>query len=175
MSMNRTVRLLASALVLALAYACAPAPIYKPIKAGDVDTGGNSLEAVRRQFQGTWALDNYYVYEGTRRRRLDATAELKYDEFGNLTMRGQLKNATAATSAAALMLNYTGRAVIDVNSKELRMMAVSNTGDALPSPIEAKVDPSSVRHYQFQGSELWLTVNGADGKPTASSSWKKIQ
>src|SRR5262245_46071204 len=173
--MNRTTRLLASALVLAFWYGCAPAPIYKPIKVGDVDTGANSLEAVRRQFQGTWALDHYYLYEGTRRRRLDATAELKYDEFGNLTMRGQLKNPTSAPTNAALMLNYTGRAVIDVNNKQLRMMAVSNTGDALPSPIEAKVDPASVRHYEFQGSELWLTVNGADGKPTASSSWKKIQ
>jgi hypothetical protein len=173
--MNRTTRLIASALLLAFWHGCAAAPINKPIKVGDVDTGTNSLEAVRRQFEGTWALDHYYVYEGTRRRRLDATAELKYDEFGNLTMRGQLKNATAATSAAELMLNYTGRAVIDVNSKQLRMMAVTNTGDSLPSPIEAKVDPASVRHYEFQGSELWLTVNGADGKPTASSSWKKIQ
>jgi hypothetical protein len=173
--MNRSTPLLTLALVLTLCYGCAPAPIYKPIKAGDVDTGANSLESVRRQFQGTWALDHYYVYEGAQRRRLDATAELKYDEFGNLTMRGQLKNPTPATSAAALMLNYTGRAVIDVNSKELRMMAVSNAGDSLPSPIEAKVDPASVRHYEFQGSELWLTVNGADGKPTASSSWKKIQ
>src|SRR5262249_16859082 len=96
-----------------------------------------------------------------------------YDEFGNLKMRGQLKNPTPATANAALMLNYTGRAVIDVTSKQLRMMAVSSTGDSLPSPIQVQVDPASVRHYDFQGSELWLTVSGTDGKPTASSSWKK--
>src|SRR5262249_13425667 len=140
--MNRTLRIVASALVLASSFACAPAPIYKPIKAGDVDTGANSLESVRRQFQGTWALDHYYVYEGTKRRRLDATAELKYDEFGNLTMQGKLKNPSAAQSAAALMLNYSGRAVIDVNTKQLRMMRVENTGDAVPAAIETQVDPA---------------------------------
>jgi hypothetical protein len=173
--MNRTVGIAMSALLLMSWSACAPAPIYKPIKAGDVDTGANSLESVRRQFEGTWALDHYYVYEGARRRRLDATAELKYDEFGNLTMRGQLKHPSAAPTAAALTLNYSGRAVIDVNTKQLRMMRVENTGDAVPAAIETQVDPASVRHYDFQGQELWLTVVGADGKPTASSSWKKAR
>lgn len=173
--MNGSARLVASALVLASWFGCAPAPVNKPIKLGDVNTGANSLEAVRRQFQGTWALDHYYVYDGTKRRRLDATAELSYDEFGNLTMRGQLKNPSKAPSAAALMLNYSGRAVIDVTSQQLRMMRVENTGDQVPAAIATQVDPASVRRYQFQGSELWLTVNGADGKPTAESSWKKVK
>jgi hypothetical protein len=88
-------------------------------------------------------------------------------------MRGALKNPTTAPSTAALMLNYSGRAVIDVNSKELRMTGVASTGDSIPATIATQVDPASVRHYEFRGSELWLTVTGADGKPTASSSWKK--
>src|SRR4051812_39452311 len=183
--MNRTVRpaslaaalrlvsFAAFALVLASWMGCAPAPIYKPIKAGDVDTGTNSLESVRRQFEGTWALDHYYVYEGTQRRRLDATAQLTYDEFGNLKMQGQLKNPSKSPTAAALMLNFSGRAVIDVKTKELRMMGVESTGDAIPAAIVPQTDLASVRHYDFQGQELWLTVTGADGKPTASSSWKK--
>jgi len=48
-----------------------------------------------------------------------------------------------------------------------------STGDAIPSAIADQVDPASVRHYEFQGSNLWLTINGANGTPTASSSWKK--
>src|SRR5262249_36613430 len=116
------VSMIASALALAASFACAPAPIYKPIKVGDVDTGANSLEAVRRQFQGTWALDHYFVYEGPKRRPLDTPAELKYDEFGNLTLSGQLKNPSQAQSAAALMLNCSARRALDLASKDLRMM-----------------------------------------------------
>jgi len=167
-----SLRIVGATALLALCYGCAPAPIYKPIKVGDVDTGANSVEAVRRQLQGTWTLDNYYVYEGTRRRRLDATAELTYDEFGNLKMQGQLKNPGAAT-AQPVLLNFSGRAVIDVATQQLRMLNVNSTGDEIPASIATQVDPASVRKYEFQGSELWLTISGADGKPTAASSWKK--
>ena len=66
--MNRPARIITATALLAIAYGCAPAPINRPIKVGDVNTGANSVEAVRRQFQGTWTLDHYYVYEGDRRR-----------------------------------------------------------------------------------------------------------
>src|SRR5262245_12015294 len=105
MVMSRSARILSATTLLALCCACGPAPIYRPIKVGDVDTGANSVEAVRRQFQGTWTLDTYYVYEGTRRRRLDATAELSYDEFGNLKMHGELKNPGTA-GAPPTLLNF---------------------------------------------------------------------
>jgi len=171
--MNCPTQIVGATVLLALCSGCAPAPIYRPIKVGDVDTGANSVEAVRRQFQGTWTLDNYYVYEGTRRHRLDATAEMVYDEFGNLKMRGELKHPTAAAGAPPVLLNFTGRAVIDANTRQLRLMAVNSTGDAIPSAIADQVDPASVRVYEFQGANLWLTINGADGKPTAASLWKK--
>jgi hypothetical protein len=171
--MNHLARIITATAWLALCYACAPAPIYRPIKVGDVDTGANSVEAVRRQFQGTWTLDNYYVYEGARRRRLDAAAEMVYDEFGNLKMRGELKHPGAAAGTPPVLLNFSGRAVIDANTRQLRLMAVNSTGDAIPSAIADQVNPASMRHYEFQGSNLWLTINGANGTPTASSSWKK--
>src|SRR5262245_5577152 len=165
----RTITALA---LLASCAGCAPAPINRPIKVGDVNTGANSVEAVRRQFQGTWTLEQYYVYEGDKRRRLDAKAELVYDEFGNLKMRGELKHPTPSQPAPVL-LNFSGRAVIDPNTRQMRLMAVNSTGDAIPSAIADQVDPASLRHYEFQGSNLWLTISGADGKPTASSSWKR--
>src|SRR5262245_32180084 len=171
--MNRPARILTATALLAWCAGCAPAPIYRPIKVGDVDTGTNSVEAVRRQFEGTWTLDHYYVYEGDKRRRLDATAELVYDEFGNLKMRGELKRPTAAATAAPVLLNFSGRAVIDPTKRQMRLMAVNSTGDAIPSAIADQVDPASLRHYEFQGENLWLTISGADGKPTASSSWKR--
>jgi hypothetical protein len=44
--------------------------------------------------------------------------------------------------------------------------AANSTGDAIPSAIADQVDPASVRVYEFQGANLWLPINGADGKPT---------
>jgi hypothetical protein len=159
--------------ILTLSCACAPAPIQKPISLGDVNTGANSLEAVRRQLNGTWTLVSYELMEGTRSRRLDAAAQMTYDEFGNLTMRGELKDPGAPGGQRPTLLNYSGRAVIDVTSKQLRLMSVNAAGDPLPSAVAERVDPAMVRLYEFQGSTLWLRIAGPDGKITASSSWTK--
>jgi hypothetical protein len=158
--------------VTALLSACAPAPIYKPIKAGDVDTGPGTLEAVRRQLEGTWALTSYEIYQNGKRQRLAADAQLKYDEFSNLTMSGQLRNPSAS-NAKPLLLNYSGRSVIDVTSHELRLLDIESTGGRLQEAVAAAAGPENVRKYSIQGDVLTLTILAADGTPTAASAWKK--
>ena len=70
---------------------------------------------------------------------------------------------------------YKPIAVIDPNARQLRLMALNSTGDKVPSAIAGQVDPASMRRDELQGASLWLTINGADGKPTAAASWKKSQ
>jgi hypothetical protein len=41
--------------------------------------------------------------------------------------------------------------------------------------VDAGANSVEAARRQFQGASLWLTINGADGKPTAASSWKKSQ
>jgi hypothetical protein len=36
--------------------ACAASPRQRPVSAGDVDTGANSLTAARKQLEGRWTL-----------------------------------------------------------------------------------------------------------------------
>jgi hypothetical protein len=151
----------------------ASGPINKPMKGSDVEAGVGSLEDVRRQLEGTWALVWYDIYENGKRRRLPATGDLVYDAYGNLTLHGQLKRAGAGTDARPLALNYSGRAVLDVRTKEIRMQDVTAAGDALPRPVEDQVNTANVRHYELNAGTLTLTVVDNNGNPTAVSSWKK--
>jgi hypothetical protein len=148
-------------------------PLNMPAKGSDVEAGAGSLEAVRRQLEGSWTLEWYDIYENGKRRRLPAGGDLVYDAYGNLTLHGELKQPQAGTEARPLVLNYSGRAVLDVRTRELRLQDVAATGDALPRPVEDQVNTANVRHYDLNGSTLTLTVVGDDGKPTAVSSWKK--
>ena len=148
-------------------------PLNMPAKGSDVEAGAGSLEAVRRQLEGSWALVWYDIYENGKRRRLPAGGDLVYDAYGNLTLHGELKQPQAGTDVRPLVLNYAGRAVLDVRTSELRLLDVAATGDALPRPIDDQVNTANVRHYELNGSTLTLTVVGDDGKPTAVSSWKK--
>lgn len=162
-------------MALGLWSGCAPAPIYRPIKGGDVDAGTGSLEDVRERFKGTWALMVYEIYENGKPRRLPAQGEMVCDEFGNLKMHGQLKRAATGTAAAPppMLLNYSGRAVIDVKSHQLRLLDVNEGKEPLPGAIADAVTPENVRRYDLKADTLALTILDAKGLPTASSSWKR--
>jgi hypothetical protein len=152
---------------------CAPAPIYRPIKGADVDPGAGSLEAVRRQLQGTWSLVAYEVYEGSKPHRLPAQGEMSYDEFGNMKAHGELRRAPTGGSAQPMLLNYSGRAVIDPDTHQLRLLDVESQPEPLPSSIADAVNTANVRRFDLKGNSLTLTILAADGTPTAASSWKK--
>jgi hypothetical protein len=173
--MSRVARLVVIGTLVSLSVSCAPAPIYRPIKGGDVDTGAGTLEAVRQQLKGTWALLAYEVYENGKAHRIPAQGEMTYDEFGNLKLVGQLKQTgTAAASAKPpMLLNYAGRAVIDVRTHELRLLDVNEGAEPLPGNIADAVTPANVRKYDLKADTLALTVLDPKGQPTASSSWKK--
>src|SRR2546423_119338 len=152
--------------------ACASPPVQKPMKGGPVDIGAGSLEAVRRQLEGTWTLTSYEVYRDGKRQRVPASAHLSYDNFGNLTMTGELARPGAGETRPVL-LNYSGRAVLDVATRELRLLGMVQSGDAVPSSVVEATSPENVRHYDIRGDVLTLTVLSGKGKPTAASAWKK--
>ena len=152
--------------------ACASAPLQKPINAGEVATGAGTVESVRKQLEGTWTLVSYEIIQGGRRQRLDATAEMSYDQFGNLNMIGELKSPDASREKRPALLNYSGRAVIDVDKSEIRFV-VENSRDPLPRSVEANVTPENVRHFRFRDSMLELTVSDANGQTTGFSTWKR--
>jgi hypothetical protein len=99
---------------------------------------------------------------------------LSYDEFGNLTINGELQRPPrGGENAKPLLLNYSGRSVLDVKTHELRLLDVRSSGDDVPSSIADATSSNNVRRYDLRGDLLTLTILSGDGKPSAASAWKK--
>lgn len=163
---------IAAALGLLPAFGCEAAPRARPVEMGPVDTGPNSVEAVRRQLEGTWDLLSLDLYTPKGERiPAQATGRLQYDEYGNLTMRGTL---TGGGQIEESVLNVSGRAVIDPATHTLRFGGIE-APSADEKRIDPKLDASNVRYYEFEGDVLKTTVKGPDGTTTATATWKKVK
>ncbi len=165
--------IVAAAVVVAAGWlaACAASPRTRPLNIGPVAGGPESVESVRRQLQGRWTLVSFQTISATgQATEVKASAELTYDEYGNLVIRGALTDASAGESAS--VLRYSGRAVVDPPNHRLVLQALQGTGGTtLPDAVTA----DQVRYYEFDGEVLTLTVKDAGGRPTAVITWKRAQ
>jgi hypothetical protein len=165
-------RLAFALVLLPLAAACTQAPRVRPVKMGDVDTGATSVEAVRRQLMGSWELTSLVIYSPAGEKTpAEASGTLRYDEYGNLSMRGTV---TGTSTLDPSVLNLTGRVAIDPTAKTLRFTAV-DAATADDRRVDPSLDAKNTRHYEFTGDLLLTTVKAADGKTTATAMWKRIQ
>jgi hypothetical protein len=171
--LRRVVWVLAPVAVLLVLPACSTSrPRQRPIEGGPVATGPGTLEAVRRQFEGNWNLVTAEVVSATGQRRLlKASAVLTYDAFGNLSVKGAYEDPSASAEQTAA-LNFTGRAVIDTQKQELRLLDVQQT-DSDFSSLPADMAARRVRSYAFNGDALTLTIKDSSGKVTAVNTWRK--
>ncbi len=135
-------------------------------------SGPGTLEAIRKQFEGSWNLASAEVVSATgQRTSIKASAVLTYDAFGNLSLKGAYEDPSATAEQTAA-LNFTGRAVIDTQKQEFHLLDLKQTeGDfsALPAEMVAR----RVRSYAFAGDVLTLTVKDSKGKVTAINTWRK--
>jgi len=161
------------AVVLVTVSACATSrPRQRPIEGGAVDAGPGSLEAVRRQLEGSWDLVSAEIVTSAGvRQAMKARAVLTYDAYGNLSLKGAYEDpgATAEQTAA---LNFTGRAVIDTQRQVLRLLDVrQREGElaTLPPDMLARRE----RVYAFEGDLLKLTVKDSTGRVTAVNTWRR--
>jgi hypothetical protein len=164
---------LASAVTIAVAAAigCAAAPRQRPVKGADVQTSAGTLESVRRQLQGTWALVGLETVppSGGARVPINATGTLTYDEFGNLTIDARSKDPDAPVAAREVSaVSFKGRAVIDVPRSELKLMAL--TGNVDPNEV---LSPERRRRFEFTADVLKLSSFDAQGTVTAISTWRR--
>lgn len=165
------VSLLAAALALPLFTGCTAAPRVRPVKMGDVDTGANSVESVRRQLKGTWELVSLDVVSPSGDKTpAQANGRLTFDEYGNLAMRGTITAGPALDPSA---LNLTGRVTIDPDLHALRIGGVE-AANADGKRIDPKLDATNVRYYAFEGDRLTTTVKNPGGATTATATWKKV-
>jgi hypothetical protein len=159
--------------VLSAVAACATSrPRQRPIEGGAVSAGPGSLEAVRRQLEGTWTLVSADVVSPAGERlTVRATAVLTYDAYGNFAMKGELDNP-AATAEQKAALNFTGRAVIDTQRQVLRLLDVQQSeGEFMKLPADMAAQRE--RTFAFAGELLTLTIKDPKGRVTAVNTWRR--
>jgi hypothetical protein len=162
-------------LVAAMLAGCKAQPRTRPVKMGDVDTGPNSVEAARRQLEGTWDLTSLETYASPGAAPTKAegiTAVLSYDAHGNLRIMGNPGSAGTLPAGASGLLTYSGRAVIDPIKKELRLLDVKGETDP-NATLSKEVAVGRVRRYTIENGVLTISVLDAAGQPSATTTWKK--
>jgi hypothetical protein len=155
--------------------ACAASERQRTISAGPVESGPGTVGATRAQLAGTWTLTRFEVLNAAGQLTpVRAKAQLTYDTFGNLSIKGVLEEPlpgqTTVTEAPALM--YTGRAVIDAAKQELVLMGVDATVEPDPS-IVAKIAMDARRKFTVTATELTMSAMDAQGKVISRASYRK--
>jgi hypothetical protein len=160
--------------VVAILAGCKAQPRIRAVKAGDVDTGANSVEAARRQLEGTWDLETLETYAtpgGPATKSEGASAVLTYDAYGNLEIMGK-PGSLGSMPAAVELLTYSGRAVIDPVKQELRLQAVKGNTDP-NATLGKEVGVGRVRRYKIENGVLTISVLDPSGQVSATTVWKK--
>jgi hypothetical protein len=155
--------------------ACAASERQRAISAGPVESGPGTVGATRQQLAGTWTLTKFEVLNAAGQLTpVGAKAQLTYDTFGNLSIKGvltePLPGQKTVTDAPALM--YTGRAVIDAVKQELVLMGVDASVEPDPS-IVAKIAMDARRKFTVTATDLTISAMDAQGKIVSRASYKK--
>jgi hypothetical protein len=157
------------------AAACAKSERQRPVGLGPVGTGPGSLEYTRRQLMGTWTLSKFEVADSTGTLvPVRARAQLIYDDYGNLTIKGVLlepmPGQTSVTDAPALA--YAGKAMIDTQKQDLVLVGMEASVQPDPA-ILAKIGMDQRRHYEITDKQLTMTVRDAQGHNTARATYTR--
>jgi hypothetical protein len=154
--------------VAALAAGCAGKPSQRAVKLGPVDAGAGSLEATRRDLAGNWTLGRLEVIgpDGVRQ-VVKAHGTLNYDAFGSLIINGVIDDPRLTN---AVVLNYTGRIVIDPAKHEFYPADFESDKPVDASRV-APISLDKVRRYELAGDSFTVTYLDASGKATAVAVW----
>jgi hypothetical protein len=155
--------------------ACAASERQRAISAGPVESGPGTVSATRAQLAGTWTLTKFEVLNAAGQLTpVRAKAQLTYDTFGNLSIKGVLEEPLpgqkTVTDAPALM--YTGRAVIDAPKQELVLMGVESSVEPDPS-IVAKIAMDARRKFTVTATDLTISAMDAQGKVISRATYRK--
>jgi hypothetical protein len=171
----------AIALAVAAAAGCSPGPLSRPTTVRPMNSpvslnneaGSGTVEAARRNLQGTWELVSLEWSPSSDGKRVpvEASGTLTYDEFGNLTIDAHTTDPAAPVAAREVtMLAFVGRAAIDPVKGELKLMDL--TGNANPDEI---LLPDHRRKYVIEGDSLTLSSFDAANNINAIATWHRRQ
>jgi hypothetical protein len=165
------------AIVLLSISACAAAPINKPIKVGDVDTGSGSVTAARKFLEGRWTLESFEVHPpGKPVVNLKGMGTLTYDDFGNLRMEIRADQAASDQLRAAGIdirdgiISSDGRTAVDMPNRTLTYVIQGQ-----PPTGTGPLAMNRPRHWQVDGDVLTLTTRDDAGNVASVGRWRKTR
>jgi hypothetical protein len=162
-------------LIAAATAACHGAPRQKPIKAGPVDTGPQTLTAARTFLEGRWVLESFEVRQaGKPPIVLKGAGTLLYDNMGNLKM-----DIVADEGSADLLrqsgvdirdgkISTDGRAALDLQKHTLTYV-LQGQAPLIKGPLGME----RPRHWVVEGDTLILTTQDDAGQPLSIGRWKR--
>lgn len=153
---------------------CGGASRPRPAAAGAVQPAGGTDQQVRRQLEGQWELVTYETIapDGSRAPQ-PVSGRLSYDPSGTLSVRAQFRRQ----GGAPIVLDYSGRAVIDPRAQRLRVEGANVPAPAgAPADAVAAVSLDRPRHYQLQGNLLTVSaLEPGSNRPLATAVWRRAQ
>lgn len=171
--MRRTLALVLTACLAPswlIATGCAPAPRQRPVKGGAVDAGAGSLEAARRELEGSWVLQTLEIVNETGAfEPVKASGTLSYDAYSNLQINGKIDDPRLQK---AIPLDFNGRVVIDAAKREFYPADIE-AGPKVDTRKLAPIGVDKVRKFEVAGDRLVVTYQDAAGKPTARTTWRR--
>ena len=162
---------------LAAAAACSGAPRQRPIKAGPVDTGPQTLTAARNFLEGRWVLESFEVRQsGKPPIVLKGAGTLLYDNMGNLRMDIEADQASADLLRQSGVdirdgrISTDGRAALDLQKHTLTYV-LQGQAPLIKGPLGME----RPRHWVVEGDTLILTTQDDAGQPLSIGRWKRSQ
>ena len=113
-------------------------------------------------------LTGFEVLSGPNAGKQPVVGQLTYDAYGNLSMLARIDRPGEAPE----VIEYSGRAVIDVRAQTLRLDGIEYKRRPTAATLQA-AGLDEPRHYVISPTTLTLSVVGPDGTPTARVSWTR--
>jgi hypothetical protein len=171
--------------VTMLASACAASSRQRPLSAGPVATGPDTVEGTRARLQGTWILQSLTVaaFEGNPL-SIAASGLMTFDNFGGLHLEYKISDdglAELARAGIALptpVVSTNGQAMIDPQTAQIVYVDPKFAGKPYDAGLaDLRRNPFAIqhrRHYQFNDDgTLTLSARYDTGKDAAVGRWKR--
>ena len=127
-----------------------------------------------QRFVGDYELISYVTFpEQGAATDMQYVGRLSYDEFGNMAGLGMPKDLPARAEAAEERITggfaYWGKVSIDPINK-----VVTHHVEGSPM-VPSWVGGDNVRHYEFEGDLLKLSLKNSAGRTTATLTWRRLK
>lgn len=137
-----------------------------------VSNQATAMDNPYTQFIGDWELESYVVFpEQGSARDMDYVGYLSYDEHGNMAGLGMPRNLPQQVDNGGQNragFAYWGGVTVDAQNERV-------IHHVQGSPTQPQwVGGDNIRFYEFEGGLLKLSLKDAEGRVSATLTWRRL-